>query len=341
VGIGAACVAGECSGAIKVTDASNITSLALGTPFAVNDVYWTTSSGTVEKAPSDGGTSTVLASGQNAPEAIQMTGPSLIWSNSTAPQAIRSMPIGGGSTTDLVTGYGPVEMTNDGTNLYFTTRTAYDPCYCTDSSNTSIYKLGMSGGAPTIINTWTNSTVWPGWPGLVVTGNYVQRIQWATSNAVSTVIGQNKTNPADYFGGGGGGVYIGATFESFFSGRFLVKNDLDDMVMWTTLQVSGTALVRMRSGQSPSLIALTAGLTVRAIAADDTDVYVVGRFGATSDDRLIRYPLTGGAATYLLDSFYNAANIHVDDTHVYFSIEGTRLGSGAPTVAPMIVRYEK
>lgn len=341
VGVGAACVNGTCNGPVKVTDASTITSLALGTPFAVNEVFWTNSAGQVEKAPSDGGPATVLASGQNAPEAIQMTGPSVVWSTSTVPQAIRSMPVGGGAITDLVTGYGPVEMTNDGQYVYFTTRTAYDPCNCSDSSNTAIYQLGLGGGAPNIINPQVNSEVWPGWPGLVVTGNYVQRIQWATSNAISTVIGQSKTDTTDFYGGGGGGVYVSGTFESFISGRFLVKNDLDDMVMWTTLEISGPALVWMHSGQSPTLIALMPSFIVRGLAADDTNVYVLGRFNAGSEDRLLRYPLVGGAPTTLTDNLYNAANILVDGAHVYWTIDGTKIGSNPPVSAPMIVRMPK
>jgi len=344
IGVGATCTAGQCSGLVKVADVTDVTSLALGTPFSVNEVYWTTSGGTVEKAPTDGGTSTVLASGQTTPKAIQMTGSNVVWSNSAAPVKIRSMSTSGGTITDLNTTYGPVEMTNDGTNLYFTTRTAYDPCYCSDNSATYIYQLGLGGGTPTVINTQANSYVYPGWPGLVVTGNYVQRIQWYTtgpSSPYSPTIGQHKTNPADYYGGAGGGVYISGTFESFFSGRYIVKNNLDDMAMWTTLQFSGQAIVKMHSGQSPTLVAITSSLIVRGIAIDDTTVYVLGRFSAGAQDRLISYPLAGGMPTYLLDNLYNAANILVDDTHVYFSIDGTKNGTASPVLAPMIVKYEK
>jgi hypothetical protein len=295
----------------------------------------------VEKALASGGAPTVLASGQNAPGAIQTDGVHAIWSNTTVPKAIKSMPTNGGSATNLVTGFGPVEMTHDGQNLFFTTRTAYDPCYCSDSSNTPIYQLGLSGGAPTQINPEVNSQVFPGWPGLVVTGNYVQRIQWNSSGAFSPVIGQHKTDTADFYGGGSGGVYIGTNFEGFTSGKFLVQNDQDDMAMFTVLQTSGPAFVKMHSGQSATLISLVSALIVRGIAIDDTTLYVIGRFGSTAPDRLISYPLNGGMPTYLLDNMYNASNILVDDNNVYLTIDGTQNGVSAPVSAPMIVRFEK
>lgn len=341
VGVGATCSAGECSGLVRVTSATNVTSMALGTPFAMNEVYYTTLAGSVQKVIADGGTATTLALGQTSPRAIQTDGLKVFWSNTSGAKAIRAINTTGGPITDLVTGYGPVEMTHDGQSLFFTTRTGYDPCYCSDNSGTPIYQLGLNGGAPTVINPQVNSQVFPGWPGLVVTGNYVQRIQWNSSGAISPVIGQHKTDTNDFYGGGSSGVYIGASFESFTSGKLLVKNDQDDMAMFTVLQTSGPAFVKMHSGQSASLIALAPALIVRGIAIDGNTLYVIGRFSSTSADRLIGYPLNGGMPTYLLDNMYNASNILVDDTHVYLTVDGTKVGSGAPVIAPMVVRFEK
>lgn len=341
VGVGAACVAGECNGPVKVADTTNVTSLALGTPYAVNEVYWTTSGGTVEKAPSSGGNKTTLASGQNAPEAIQTNGVSAVWSNSTMPKVIRSVPVGGGMSTDLATGYGPVEMTHDGVDLFFTTRTAYDPCFCSDNSSTSIYKLSLGGGVPAIINPQVNANSWPGWPGLVVIGNYVERIKWVSTSAYAPFVGQHKTDTMTLGGIGNDGVYINAIYETFSASKFLVKNTNDDIAVLTTLSLSGPGFVKLHEGESPVYIGGAPGLTVRGIAIDNTTLYVLGRFGVSGQDRLISYPLAGGGATYLIDNMYNASNILVDGTHVYWTIEGTKDGVNPPVLAPMVVRYEK
>lgn len=270
-----------------------------------------------------------------------MTGTDVVWSNSAAPQKIRSMPMGGGAITDLVTGYGPVEMTNDGQSLFFTTRTAYDPCFCTDNSSTPIYGLGLGGGSPTVINPNVNAQAFPGWPGLVVTGNFVNRISWQSTDAYSPVIGQDKTNTA-VLSGAGDHVVINGNSELFFAGKYLVKNSNDDMAMFVTLQTSGTAFVKLESGVGATLISLApSGLIVRGIAIDTTTLYVIGRFGANMEDQLMSFPLSGGAETLVLDNMYNASNILVDATHVYWSIDGTKVGLGSPTVAPMIVRFAK
>lgn len=345
-GCGISCYGGTCTNGVcsvpveKVASASGVTSMALGTPVGVSAVFWTTSGGKVQKAPTTGGVAADLAIGQTGPEGIVVSNSQVVWSNSVAPKAIRSMPIGGGAPTDLITGHGPVELTHDGTSLFWTSRMDYNPCNCSDSSTTPIYKMGLGGGAATIINPEVNSGLYPSWPGLVVDGTNVYRLTWETNSAVSVIRSQNKTDPTVY-GGAGGGIYVNSTFEFFTSGRYMAKNPQNDIVIWTTLTTSGPALVRAHDGQSPSLIALTPSLEVKSVTADNTHVYVIGRFGISLPYWVIRYPLSGGVAEYLVENQHNAGNLQVDATHVYWTIEGVKYGLAAPVLDPTVVRMAK
>lgn len=334
---GGTCTSGVCSVPVtKVAAVTNVTSMTLGT----SEVFWTTAAGQVQKSALAGGGVTNLATGQTGPEGIVTTGTQVVWSNSVTPKAIRSMSTSGGAVTDLITGHGPVELAQDGSNLYWTSRVDYSPCNCSDSSATPIYKMSLLGGAATIINPEVNSGLYPSWPGLQVDGTNVYRLTWETNAAASVIRSQNKTDTT-MFGGAGGGVYVGATFENFFGGKYLVKNPNNDLVIFTNLTSSGPALVRAHDGQAPNLISVTPSLEVKGLAADNTHVYVIGRFAVSLPYRIIRFPLSGGSADYLVDNQHNASNILVDATHVYWTIEGVKPGLGAPILDPVVVRMPK
>lgn len=341
-GCGISCYGGTCTNGVcsvpvtKVAAATNVTSMTLG----ASEVFWTTAVGQVQKTVLAGGSVTNLATGQTGPEGIVTTGGKVVWSNSVAPKAIRSMSTSGGAVTDLITGHGPVELAHDGTNLYWTSRIDYNPCNCSDSSTTPIFKMSLLGGATTVINPEVNSSLYPSWPGLQVDGTNVYRLTWETNSAASVIRSQNKTDTTS-FGGAGGGVYVGAVFETFTSGRYLVKNANNDLVISTVLTISGPALVRAHDGQAASLIALTPSLEVKGLAVDNTHVYVIGRTGVSQPYQIIRYSLSGSAPEYLVNNQHNASNILVDATHVYWTIEGVKYGLGAPTLDPVIVRMPK
>jgi hypothetical protein len=339
---GGTCSAGTCTPGITfVADASNITSVALGTPYAVNEVYWTSSNGSVNKAPASGGSTTVLATGQGVAEAVQTDGLNAIWSKSDVPKAIRSIPIGGGSQTDLVTGHGPVEMTHDAQYLYWTAETDYDPCYCWDPSNTPIYKMGIAGGVPVTINTGggPNPLLWNSWPGIGNYGPDVYRLTWQDEYANGCLVMHNKVNPV--MDRQACNINIGG-INTFAASKFLTVSPNGTGVFYTTLSIVGKAIIRVNPADGvSSLVATTSSLTVRGLAADDSYVYVIGRFGASGAYRIMRYPLSGGSAEYLIDNQYNADNILVDATHVYWSIEGLQFGGNPPILDPVIVRMAK
>ncbi len=341
---GGACSGGACTPNVTfVADASNITSLALGTPYAVNEVYWTAANGTVNKAPADGGSTTVLATGQDTPEAVQTDGLNVIWSKASVPKAIRSIPHGGGSPTDLVTGHGPVEMTHDDQYLYWTAETDYDPCYCWDPSNTPIYKMGLAGGVPTIINdeNGPNPLLWNSWPGIGNYGNDVYRLTWQDEYATGCLYMQDKVNPVIHRMACN--INIDDNINSFTSSKYLTVSPNGTGVFLTTLSIAGHAIVKTDPTTGVSSLVTYVGnpSLIRGLAADDTNVYVLVQPNVGWPYQLLRYALSGGVPDYLISNQYNADNILVDATHVYWSIEGLKYGGDPPILDPVIVRMPK
>ncbi len=268
-GCGVSCHGGTCSngvcveGIVKVSDALDLTSMALGTPYGHPDVYWTEAEGEIRKAPAPGGSATLMASGQLSPQAGVTDGVNFIWANTVVPKAVMAVPVQGGPTQALVTGHGPLELTHDGTNLWWTDQTSYTPCFCSTPTQTNIWFVGLGGGAPAVHNYETPDKAWPSWPGIAVDGSRVYRLRWMNTPAFTDVFYHDKAAPSEAYPLTGNWMGFG-----FNEGKFLLTTPNGTLV-WTSLNgiYSFTNDTTYQVGAAP-------GGPIDGLAADDNYVYI-------------------------------------------------------------------
>lgn len=348
-GCGVGCFGGTCessacelapnsvAGIEQVSLASDVTSM---TAKGATALFWTTSTNKVEKAAKAGGIKATLVSNEHMPKGVTVAGSNVIWSNTESGfLSIRSMPIGGGGSTTLVSGHGPVELATDGTSLFWSDQVSYSPCNCATVGSTTIFKAPVGGGSPTVVN--PNSQAWQSWPGLAVTNSNIYRLQWWSTSASTLPFRQSKTDTSDYGALTGG---VSGLNETSHGGRFLMTTASSTLVYHATLNVSGPALIKIPLNSTSELISLTPALTVKDVVADDTYAYVIASQTGESWDRVIRYSMTNPNAppTYLANYQYQAANLEIDGSHLYWTINGVKKGAAAQVEGtPTIVKLAK
>lgn len=132
--------------------------------------------------------------------------------------------------------------------------------------------------------------------------------------------------------------------ETSHSGKFLTVTPNDTLVYQATLSLSGPALIKIPLNGTSELVALTPSLTVKDLVADNAYVYVIGSLSGESWDRVLRYSMTNPneAPLYLANFQHQAANLEIDGTHVFWTINGVKKGNGEPvTGTPTIVKLTK
>lgn len=356
-GCGISCHGGTCSAGVcewpieKVADAIDVTSLALGTPYGPQEVYWTEADGDVQKAPSAGGQATLLASGQTGAQAAVTEGTKVIWSNTTIPKKIQAVAVGGGAVQSLVTGHGPLELTHDGSELFWTGEASYTPCFCSTYSTTDIWRMAITGGVPAIANTTVtppSSRAWPSWPGVVVDSGFIYRVNWESTDAFGRVIWLDKTNPL-LFGNSANSVIYNST-QVFFSApsHLVMSPNGEKMALFTTLTLGGESIIQMDSRQNlgtanATRVAGSPGLVDLVI--DDTHAFYIRKTSGVAWSTVLKVPLAGGAETIIADFQFNADHIKVDGGYVYWATEGYKFANpnpSTPDVAdPVVLRVAK
>lgn len=332
---GGSCVAGVCEWPIdKVADATDVTSLAVGS----QEVYWTEADGDIQKALSTGGPAVLLASGQNDPQAAVTDGTKVIWSNTTSPKKIQAVPVGGGSVQTLVSGHGPLELTHDGVELFWTDATTYTPCLCSTYSETNIWRAPIAGGTPTVANSTMSppgSRAWPSWPGVVVDSGHIYRIFWASTSAAGNVQWLDKTNPllfgnwSSAWTGGPSHLAISPNGEklAYFNGWHIQALD--------SRQLMGSSN-EVQVVSAPGLVSL---------AIDDTYAYYIVKPNGVSWSTIYKAPLVGGPGTIIANFQFAADHIHVDGSHVYWVTEGYKFANPNPSTPdvpdPVVLRVAK
>ena len=326
---GGTCTNGACNeGVTKVADALDVTSLALG----ASEVYWTEGSGNIEKAPSAGGQAVLLASGESIPQAAVTDGVNVIWSN--VGTNIRKVPVSGGPTTTLVAGQGPLELTHDGVDLWWTDQTSYTPCFCSTTTWTQVWKAPLSGGPAVLFNAVNPNVTqaWGSWPGLAVNSTRVFRARWMSAPAYSDVFYHEKANPSST-----------STLVSIVDGQGF--NAADHLVIspngfnlaWRGGVSWNWIYTVLENGSGGDVVAAMNG-TVVDLVIDDTSVYYIwaSNAGAQARRKIYRKGLGDGAVpgqgTLLVDNQFKADHIKVDGAHIYWYTEGYKFDDLNPAV---------
>ncbi|HEY1690694.1 MAG TPA: hypothetical protein VGG39_00945 [Polyangiaceae bacterium] len=117
------------------------------------NVYWGTSDGRVMSIPKSGGTATQLAYYEANIQYLVVAGSNVYWTTGTGD--VMQTPVAGGSTTAVVVGFEQItSIAADATNLYWA---QYDEQDYQTPGSASVQRMSLAGGAPTTV--WTGSDV--------------------------------------------------------------------------------------------------------------------------------------------------------------------------------------
>lgn len=356
-GCGIGCFGGTCTNSVcecdancqagitKVADASNVTSL---TAKNVTSLFLT-SGDSVSKVSKSGGTTTVLTSNEHSPRAVIANATKVFWSNTDPSfKAVRSMTTAGASLTTIASGHAPVDLALDGTNLFWTDQTATAPCFCSLVGQSLVFKLALSGGSPTLVNSMLQAEAWQSWPGIVASSNRVYRLRWKGTTAATDLYYQDQIDPSIHGPISGGANFNGQDANSY-EGKYLTLTPNGSLVYYSKLNTTAeSGIVKlpytsMGLGAGEAVATLPGTTVVKDLVADDSYVYIIVTYQGENWDRLLRFPMNGsGMPEYLANFQYQAANLEIDSTHIYWTIEGIKPGTSAPVEGgPTIVKLMK
>ena len=281
-----------------------------GMAIDATSVYWTTcgdpTGGNVLKVPKAGGNVVTLAAGDRL-SGIAVDGTSVYWVAGTSDAssgAIMKVPVGGGTPTTLASRPGPpAHLAADASYVYWA-----------EQIPGAIMKVPLTAGAPTTVTS--------------------ARLAWqiALDEADVFWIGQGVMK-APKLGGGAieltspvpmlpmAGLAVNATNVYFTSGP--------------PGGTSGVSTVPSQGGTATVVYADTSGVFAPPgpIAIDATRAY-----WADGSNAVFCVPLSGGAATTLATGQDNVVAIAVDETAVYWLVNGNAsAGQGAVRKLPLAV----
>jgi hypothetical protein len=251
------------------------------------NVYFTaTGLGSVLSAPIGGGGAgaVVLASGQDQPIGIAVSGGNVIWTNESSGSTngtVMKVATGGGTPVTLASGQGaPYEIAVDGANVYWTNITA----------PLGVMTVPIAGGTPTQFAPGTSP-----WAITAHDGN----VYWTDGDAI-------LTEPS-----GGGTIVTLASGQPF---PFALAADSSN-VYFTTSRGAGALLSMPLAGGAPTT--LFAGAADSRLAIDTTSIYFTLP-GAANDGSVLSIPLAGGTVATLVTGQAAPEAIVVDGTSAYW-----------------------
>lgn len=269
--------------------------LAAGHVYIVTGGTTATATGTVARVAIGGGELETLASGQSQPHDLQVSD-RVYWTNATFfaanGRSLRAMPLTGGADVTVATfNPGPFALAIDAT-------TAYVARGETDQPLTS---APLAGGATSDLTPPTGVI-----RDLEVDATHVY---YLVGSQVRRVLKSGAAAPEQ----------IASSTEP----QALASHG--DTLYWIS---SASVMRAQRDGTGLATVA-TATRPLRAIAVDDTHVYVAEHGDGAADGRILRVPVGGGELEPLTTARHAPFAIALDAESVYWTDGGPNFGPGA------------
>jgi hypothetical protein len=251
------------------------------------NVYWTNEgTGEVMQAATDGSNLLTLASGQDHPHAVQVSGGVVYWVLYSASGILQTTPVGGGPISDMGPAAAAVELAV-GESLVFWTNNPDDI--------QSVPLTGLpDGGTPNLLtgNPLSNGVALDDTSIYWVNeqDGYVKKADYDLSNETPLANGDVPW-----------GVAVDATH-----------------IYWTESGSSpgaGKVMTASKVDGSDSVQLAGSLMDPQGIAVDDTSVYWAG----TGDGTINKVPLAGGPITVLAQGQSMPIKVAVDATYVYWT----------------------
>lgn len=259
----------------------------------------------------------ILATGQGGGEQIGLDAAHVYWVDTTADgnSSVMNAPIGGGSPTTLASGMriavgGGGSLSIDSSGIY-----VIDLSQPGVTTNGSIMKVGLSGGAPTVLYQDPNS------------GELQDIAINATAifcyDAVPPTLGPPSGLISIPLGGGSASML----YQLASTDNGIVAVAADASTVYFAVEEAGSAptynIMKVNTtGGAPALITtIPSGLgSVENLAVDGTAIYMTVGGAADSGGAVMKAPLSGGTATTLASGpITGGAGLAIDDTNVYWT----------------------
>ncbi len=326
---GKSCYGGTCNSGVCSQDVTPLYETTTLAPAQIaldaTHVYWTDMiADTVNRVPKAGGSIEVIATGEDNPRAIEVSGGFVYWANdavSAANQKIKRAPVTGGAastigspTTVKSARFAGIDV--DSTHVYWLDGDVDDEgCFCSTDQTTEVKRAPIGGGTTETIATAAGLFV----SGLTLGASNVYLAAWGNWNSLWAYSDRGAITWLPKSGGVGANVTdLPLTTQPtsvINNGTYIFWNGAPS----STNGLNPDGLQRVPTGTTPNPATELYGLIANVktpLAADSSFVYFMGN---ATPKKIQKVSVNGGAVTdVVIGQPVIILDIEIDSTHVYW-----------------------